>query len=153
MNIYKQTYKYAPLMLLTALAGCSGDTPTKYVFDADELEANAATYTVSSGEMDQLGCMFASLIFSKEIQESFRDGKDPDIKAENFSPATIMVSSEKIEWIDLAQVTPIVNGTVTLNGIGGESLDLQVVRDGDSLAFGYKDKTIECQMPFKKSES
>lgn len=98
--------------------------------------------------------MFGSLLFSKEMQESVRDGKEPNIdNADNFSPATIMVSTDKIEWLDLAQETPIVNGTVTLTGIGDESIDLQVVKDGDSLAFGYRDKKIECRMPFKKSSS
>jgi len=147
-----KVYRISALALLTALTGCSSDTATKYVFDADELKANTATYTLSKGEMDQLGCMFGSLLFSKEMQESVRDGKEPNIdNAENFSPATIMVSTDKIEWLDLAQETPIVNGTVTLTGIGDESIDLQVVKDGDSLAFGYRDKKIECRMPFKKS--
>jgi len=147
-------YRVSALALLTALTGCSSDTATKYVFDADELKANTATYTLSKGEMDQLGCMFGSLLFSKEMQESVRDGKEPNIdNAENFSPATIMVSTDKIEWLDLAQETPIVNGTVTLTGIGDESIDLQVVKDGDSLAFGYRDKKLECRMPFKKSAS
>ncbi len=103
--------------------------------------------------MDQLGCMFGSLLFSKEMQESFRDGKEPNIdNAENFSPATIMVSNDKIDWLDLGQETPILNGAVTLTGIDEQSITLQVIKDGDSLAFGYKNKKTECQMPFKKSE-
>lgn len=147
-------YKVCSLVVLAAITGCSGDTSTKYVFDADELKANTAKYTVSKGEMDQLGCMFASLLFSKEMQESVRDRKEPNIdNAENFSPATIMVSSNKIEWLDLAQETPIVNETIKLTGIGDESIDLQVIKDGDKLAFGYIDKKIECRMPFKKSGS
>lgn len=147
-------YKVCSLVVLAAITGCSGDTSTKYVFDADELKANTATYTLSRGEMDQLGCMFASMLFSKEMQESVRDGKEPNIdNAEDWSPTTIMVSSDKIEWIDLAQETPITNGTVKLTGVGDKSIDLQVIQDGERLAFGYKDKNLECQMPFKKSGS
>lgn len=149
-------FKFSPLVLVTALAGCTEDTSTKYVFAANELKENTSIYTISTGEMDQLGCMFASLLFSKEMQEGVRDGKEPNIdNADNFLPTTIMVSSDKIEWVDLGQETAIVNGAVTLTFIGGETIKLEVMKeeDGDSLYFGYKDKQLECEMPFMKSAS
>ena len=42
-----RSYKVTSLVLLAIITGCSSDTSTKYVFDADELKANTATYTLT----------------------------------------------------------------------------------------------------------
>ena len=42
--------------------------------------------------MDELGCTFAALLFTKEMLESVKEDKEPNMdNAENFSPTTITV--------------------------------------------------------------
>ena len=136
--------------LAITLNACGGDSATKYSFDLEEFMQNTKQYVLSDGQMDELGCKFASLFFRKEVLESVRENKTPDMEnAENFSPTTINLYKDKIEWIDLGKETAIKDGSTTITA-EGKDLELDVIRDGDALHFGLKDKELHCKMPFSK---
>ena len=100
--------------------------------------------------MDELGCTFAALLFTKEMLESVKEDKAPNMdNAENFPPTTINVFKEKIEWTDLGQESAIKDGSTKITA-NGEDLTLDVIRDGDALHLGFKDKELHCKMPFSK---
>jgi hypothetical protein len=145
--------KYLNFLVLPALVACGGgEAPTKFVFDVAEMRDNTKAYVLSNGPMDEFGCAMQSLLFTKEVLQSVASGKDPDIaNAENFSPTTINVFENEIEWVDLGQKTPIENNSVKLTGPDAKSFSLTVVRENGNLAFIAKDKKMECKIPFKKA--
>jgi len=145
---------YLPRVLIASslliLAACEGETPTKYIFDKDELKNNTAAYIVSKGPMDKLGCMMTSMLMSKEVMEALKNGKKPNIENAN-TPTSINLYKEKIEWIDRGQETAIKNNAVDLEGGDGKTLNLTVTKEAERLLIGFKDKELECRFPFKKS--
>ena len=47
--------------------------------------------------MDELGCAIVALVFTKEMLEGLKEGKEPNLdNADNFSPTTINVFKDKI---------------------------------------------------------
>lgn len=136
--------------LAITLSACGGETATKYSFNLEEFRQNTKQYVLSDGQMDELGCTFAGLLFTKEMLESVRENKEPNMaNAENFSPTTITVFKDKIEWTDLGQESAIKNGLTKISA-NGEDLSLDVIRDGDALHLELKDKELHCKMPFLK---
>ena len=136
--------------LAIILNACGGESATKYSFDLEEFKQNTKQYVLSDGQMDELGCTFAALLFTKEMLESVKEDKEPNMdNAENFSPTTINVYKDKIEWTDLGQESAIKDGSTTITA-NGEDLSLDVIRDGDALHLGFKDKELHCKMPFLK---
>ena len=71
--------------LAITLNACGGESATKYSFDLEEFKQNTKQYVLSDGQMDELGCTFASLLFTKEMLESVKEDKEPNKdNAENF---------------------------------------------------------------------
>ena len=145
---------YFKIVLASGLAitlnACGGESATKYSFNLEEFKQNTKQYVLSDGQMDELGCTFAGLLFTKEMLESVRENKEPNMaNAENFSPTTITVYKDKIEWTDLGQESAIKNGLTKISA-NGEDISLDVIRDGDALHLELKDKELHCKMPFLK---
>lgn len=137
--------------LAITLNACGGESATKYSFDLEEFEQNTKQYVLSDGEMDELGCAFASMLFTKEMLEVIRENKEPDLSQtdKDLTPTTINVYKDKIEWTDLGQESAIKDGSTTITA-NGEDLTLDVIRDGDALHLGFKNKKLHCKMPFSK---
>ena len=82
-----------------------------------------------------------------------KNSKEPNLDdANNWSPTTVNIFKNKVEWIDLGMETPINNGLVTLDfsNVDGAVMNLQVLQEGERLFFGIEDKETKCKMPFKK---
>ena len=150
-------YQLSIVILTILLSSCGSEVETEYVFDLNGFSANKSAYTVSTGPMDELDCTLNSLIFSKESLDLIKTGKKPDIgdvlNIKNFSPTTIKLSKNQIEWVDLGQTTLIKNNITSITGIGGESMSFNVLREGESLYLGIKDEDLECKMPFMRVHS
>ena len=130
------------------VSACGGEKPTEYVFDSKDLEANLENYG-----NNLLGCGFMSLIFTKEMMVAVKNSKEPNLEeSKNWSPTSVNLYKDKVEWIDLGRETPIKNGFVTLDfsNADGEAMELQVLQEGERLFFGVEDKETKCKMPFKK---
>ena len=144
---------YLPRVLIASsllmLAACGGETPTKYVFDKDELMNNTDAYVVTKGLLGKLGCLLTSRMMTKEVMEALKNGKKPNMKTAK-TPTSINLYKEKIEWIDGGQETAIKNNAVDFNGPDGETINLTVTKEEERLLFGYKKEDLECRFPFKK---
>lgn len=150
-------YQLSIIILTVLLSSCGSEVETEYVFDLYGFSANKNAYTVSTGPTDELDCTLNSLIFSKESLNLIKAGKKLDIgdvlNIQNFSPTTIKLSKNQIEWVDLGQTTLIKNNITSITGIGRESMSFSVLREGGSLYLGFKDEDLECRMPFMKVNS
>lgn len=140
---------FAKILLPAVLfvSACGGEKPTEYVFDSKDLEANLEDYGNS------IGCAMMSLIFAKEMMVAVKNSKEPNLEeSEKWSPTSVNLYKDKVEWIDLGKETPIKNGFVTLDfsDAGGAAMELQVLQEGERLFFGIEDKETKCKMPFKK---
>jgi hypothetical protein len=150
----KILYQLSIIILTVLISSCVSETETKYVFDLNEFTENRSAYTISTGPMDELDCELNSLIFYKETLDLLKIGKKPNIgdvlNIENFSPTTIKLYKNQIEWVDLGQTTLIKNDITSITGIGGATMSFDVFWEGERLSLGFKDKDLECTMPFMK---
>ena len=89
------------------LNACGGESATKYSFDLEEIKQNTKQYVLSDGQMDELGCTFASLLFTKEMLESVKEDKEPNKdNAENFPQLrsmSIRTKSNGLIWVKSQQ--------------------------------------------------
>lgn len=132
------------------LTACGGESASKYSFNPDELKKNSKQYVLSKGQMDELGCFFMGLMFTKEVLEGVTKGVEPNMDdAENFSPITINVYKDKIEWDDIGLESELKDGLTKLR-LDGEVLVLDVIKEGEDLLLGFKEKEIHCNFPFSK---
>lgn len=143
---------FAKILLPAVLfvSACGGEKPTEYVFDASEFRENVDKYTVSG---NSIGCMFGSIIFYKEALEAVKNLKKPDLEnSDNWSPTSINLYEDKIEWNDLGKESKIVNDKVELDlsGVQEGNVSITVSREGDMLMLGTENKGTVCKMPFKK---
>lgn len=138
------------------LAGCGEEKAKRYVFDIEEIRNNTSQYVKSSGPMDELGCGMMSLLFSQELQEDLKAGKEPDILSygDNLRPAEIKVSDNEVEWLTLGLKNKIQDGKITANfGKDAETIDLTIAeKTNEKLIFNFRDKDLECDMPFKLAQ-
>ena len=146
---------FLPIILLSLLIGC-GETEVsqKYVFDSNDMEKNIKKYTVSKEPMAEFSCAMTSIIFSKEILNTLKSNKKPDMSklAEvDTTPTTIELFKDKIVWNDLGQETKIKDNIVSLKGIGGETFKLKLIKNEDNINFKIEEDKLICLFPFKKS--
>ena len=147
MSISKSKLVIA-LGIATLLTGCGSDT---YTFDKDNYLNDTKSYVLSEGKGHELGCKFVSVLFAKEALERVKAGKKPDIKnlKDGFTPTTIEVSSDSINWIDLGQESRIENDIVKMSGVNNNEFAFQVIRENDTFELIYEGK-FTCRIPFKK---
>ena len=133
------------------LTACGGESASKYSFNFEEFKKNTKQYVLSKGEMDELGCFFMSLMFTKEVLEGLVKDVKPNMDdAENFSPITINVYKDKIEWVDVGLESEIKDGLTKFSLPDGEVLVLDVIKEGEVLLLGFKEKEVHCNFPFSK---
>ena len=140
------------IVVFTFLYACSeADNPVKYVFDAKNFEDNIEKYTIGESIDDELGCMFTSMIFTNEVLQAVKDGKEPNLLDGDGTPTTINVYKNKIEWIAIGLETEIINNKVTMDvGGKGDALDLILKINEDEILFRMGDEKLTCDFPFKK---
>ena len=140
------------------LTACGGESASKYSFNFEEFKKNTKQYVLSKGEMDELGCFFMSLMFTKEVLEGLVKDVKPNMDdAENFSPTTINVYKDKIEWVDVDLESELIayskDGTLFATKLSlpdGEVLELEGNNEGEVLLLGFKEKEVHCNFPFSK---
>ena len=145
---------FIPIIFLLFLMSC-GETETsqKYVFDSNDMKKNLKKYTVSNGPMDEFSCGMTSILFSKEMLNNVKSNKKPDanlLMKEKTTPTTIELFKDKIVWNDLGQETKIKDNIVSLKGIGGETVKLELKINDDNINLKFKEKKLICLFPFKK---
>jgi hypothetical protein len=143
----------AKIILLTLLIGCSEtDKPSKYVFDAKKYEKNIDNYVISKGEMDKFTCGMMSMVFTKEVMQAIKENKKPSEKdMEKGTPATINVSKNNIEFVDLGQKSEIKDNKVTLIGMNNQKMVFTITEKNEEvLLFRTKIEKQVCDYPFKK---
>ena len=140
-----------PLFFLLFFIGCSEtEKSQKYIFNYIEMKKNLKKYTLSNGPMDEFSCGMTSLVFSKEVLDSIKSNKKPNLMAiKNVTPTTIEVYKDKIVWNDLGQETIIQDNKVSINGPSNEKLLLSFVKNETNLTFTFKEKKLVCTFPFK----
>ncbi len=133
------------------LTACGGESASKYSFNFEEFKKNTKQYVLSKGEMDELGCFFMGVIFTKEVLDGLMKDVQPNMDdAENFSPTTINVYKDKIEWVDVGLESEIKDGLTKFSLPDGEVLVLDVIKEGEVLLLGFKEKEVHCNFPFSK---
>ncbi len=123
------------------------------MFDSNEMQKNIKKYTVSNAPMDELSCGLTSILFSKEILNALKSNEEPDMSKlmeVDTTPTTIELLKDKIVWDDLGQETKINNNIVSLKGIGGETVKLELIINEDNINFKFKEEELICIFPFKK---
>ena len=118
------------------------------------MQKNIKKYTVSNAPMDELSCGLTSILFSKEILNALKSNEEPDISKlmeVDTTPTVIELFKDKIVWDDLGQETKINDNIVSLKGIGGATVKLELIINEDNINFKFKEKELICIFPFKKS--
>ncbi len=146
---------FLPIIILCLLIGCSKTYASqKYVFDSNEMQKNIKKYTVSNAPMDELSCGLTSILFSKELLNMLKSNEAPDMSKlmdVDTTPTTIELFKDKIFWDDLGQETKLNDNMITLKGISGETVKLELIINEDNINFKFKEEKLICIFPFKKS--
>ena len=145
---------FLPIILLSLLVSC-GETEVsqKYVFDSNDMQKNIKKYTVSNAPMDEMSCGLTSILFSKEALNALKSNKKPDmnkIMGDKTNPTTIDLFKDKIVWNDLGKETKINDKIVSLEGVGEETIKLELIKNENNINFKFKEKKLICLFPFKK---
>ena len=133
------------LFPVSLVANTALETGTKYTFNEEDYYKNIEQYTLSNGEDDSFACRISGILFAKEALNAHRDNTSQGIESET-SPTVINLYKDKIEWIDLDEVTMIIDGSTNFI----EGINLEVILENDVLFFGYKYKEFHCKIPFSK---
>ena len=124
------------------------------MFDSNEMQKNIKKYTVSNAPMDELSCGLISILFSKELLNMLKSNIAPDMSKlmeVDTTPTTIELFKDKIVWDDLGQETKLNDNMITLKGISGETVKLELIINEDNINFKFKEEKLICIFPFKKS--
>ena len=63
---------------------------------------------------------------------------------------TIEIFKDKIVWDNLGQKTKINDNMVTLKGMGGKTVKLELIINEDNINLKFKEEKLVCILPFKK---
>ena len=82
-----------------------------------------------------------------------KSNKEPDMSKlveVDTTPTTIELFKDKIVWNDLGQETKIKDNIVSLKGIGGETLELKLIKNEDNINFKFEEDKLICLFPFER---
>ena len=142
--MFKLSLTIKALSVSLLLIACNEDAGTKYIFNEDDYYENIEQYTLSNGEEDT--CRISGILFAKETLNAIRDNTSHD-NIPAASPTVINLYKDKVEWIDLDEVTVIKDGSTNFVDDG---MILEVILENDVLFFGYKYEEFHCKIPFSK---
>ena len=137
--------RIATLLFLTvALAGCA-EAPRTFSFDQEKFRAGLE----DADFMEKLSCGVMSMLFYAEAQEALKSGQKPNMEEnDSWTPATINLQANTIEWVEMGQSSEIVDGLTSLVGADGSTMQLAVNVQENTLSFEIENEGVICIFPF-----
>ena len=140
--------RVAALLFLTiALAACA-EAPKVYSFDQEKFRADLE----DADFVKKLSCGVMSMLFYAEPQEALKSGQEPSLEErDTWTPATINLRENTIEWVELGQSSEINDGLTSIAGADASTMQIAVNVQENTLSLEVENEGVTCSFPFASS--
>ena len=137
--------RVAALFFLTiALAGCA-EAPRVYSFDQEKFRADLE----DADFVKTLSCGVMSMFFYAEPQEALKSGQEPNLEEnDTWTPATINLRTNTIEWVELGQSSEIIDGLASMAFADASTMQLAVNVQENTMSLEVEHEGVTCSFPF-----